>query len=52
MSRKPPPPYCLSRQHPELAKRSQAQREPLGTRRENALPTPSDKPESPTGKGL
>lgn len=52
MSRKQPPPYCLSRQHPELAKRSPAQRDPLGNRRETAPPVTSNKPASPTGKGL
>ena len=52
MTRRPPPPYCLSRQHPELAKRSPAPGEPLGTRRETAPQASPGKPESPVGKGL
>jgi hypothetical protein len=52
MSQKPPPPYCLSRQHPELAKRSPAPREPIGARRETPPPASPRRPEGPAGKSL
>ena len=52
MTRKPPPPYCLSRQHPELAKRSQAPRDVIDARRETPPPAKPDDAESPFRKGL
>jgi hypothetical protein len=36
MSQDPQPPYCLSRQHPELAARSPAPRGPIDARRDPA----------------
>lgn len=52
MSRKPPAPYCLSRQHPELARRSPAQTGPLSVRKDAPAPPPPATPESAARKGL
>ena len=56
MTPAPRPPYCLSRQHPELANRSPAPRGPIKNYREILLPTlgnPMEKArEMPTSKGL
>jgi hypothetical protein len=62
MSQDPQPPYCLSRQHPELAARSPAPRGPIDTRRdpassENTLLSQgfseaSESQETPTSKHL
>jgi hypothetical protein len=56
MNKQPRPPYCLSRQHPELASRSQGLRGPLVSR--NGAPgappavNTSETPESQPRKGL
>jgi hypothetical protein len=62
MSQDSPPPYCLSRQHPELAARSPAPRGPIDSRRDLAasentpfsqgLSDASDGQEAPAGKHL
>ncbi len=49
MTKAPRPPYCLSRQHPELASRSPAPRDPLSSRQPSA---PPPAPEKPVGKNL
>jgi hypothetical protein len=53
----PQPPYCLSRQHPELAVRSPALRIPLESRQVPPVApkpreTPDSGPEPAAGKGL
>ncbi len=52
MNRKPPPPYCLSRQHPELARRNPAQRDPIGAPRDAPSPAAPAGPKNSSGKGL
>jgi hypothetical protein len=52
MSRKPPASYCLSRQHPELAKRSPAQNGRLGARKDAPSPPQPSTPEVAARKGL
>jgi hypothetical protein len=62
MTRDPPPPYCLSRQHPELAARSPAPHGPIDHRRDSPNPdvepasegifAPNDGRKAPTGKHL
>lgn len=56
MSKQPRPPYCLSRQHPELANRSQGPRGPLvsrnGTRSAPSAVNASETPEGESRKGL
>ena len=56
MSEKTPPPYCLSRQHPELAKRSRGLRGPVAPQHPSPppslAPSAAGGPESAAGKGL
>jgi hypothetical protein len=62
MSQDTPPPYCLSRQHPELAARSPAPHGPIDSRRDSVAPEIkplsqglfdiSDGLETPTSKHL
>jgi len=48
------PPYCLSRQHPELAARSPASQGPINRTNEapQALPAPASRSEKPSRKHL
>jgi hypothetical protein len=55
MSRETPPPYCLSRQHPELANRSPGPRGPILSRPNSppaAAASPANASENASGKGL
>jgi hypothetical protein len=56
MTETPRSPYCLSRQHPELAAGSPASRNPINNRKNEPLPAPPapppPRPETPPRKHL
>ena len=52
MTDAPRPPYCLSRQHPELAARSPATWIPTNSRKNSPEPAPPSPPEPAPRKHL